>query len=56
VIFLDTDDLISARELYRLQQISFWDALIVRAARKEAAFLLYTEDMKRGTVYGRRAD
>lgn len=52
VIHLDTGDLISAIELYRLQQISFWDALIVYAARKAGAPVLYTEDMKHGAVIG----
>ena len=40
--------------LQRVQQsrISYWDALIVEAALRSRATILYTEDMHRGTRYG----
>ena len=45
-------DVIAAIELYRLNRISFWDALIVHAARLAGTDLLYSEDMQHGAVYG----
>lgn len=40
--------------LRRVQQshISYWDALIVEAAIRSGATILYTEDMRHGTHYG----
>jgi predicted nucleic acid-binding protein len=40
--------------LHRVQQsrISYWDALIVEAAIRSGATILYTEDMDHGTRYG----
>ena len=40
--------MIAAIELHRLTQISFWDALIVHAARSAGAAVLYTEDLQPG--------
>ncbi len=46
-------DVIAAIELHRLTQISFWDAMIVHAARTVNAAVLYSEDMAHGvTVAG----
>ncbi len=50
VVGLEPTDVISAIELHRLRQISFWDALILQAARLAGAKVLYTEDMKHGTT------
>jgi predicted nucleic acid-binding protein len=36
-------------ELHRLQQTSFWDAMIVHAARISGAAVLYTEDLQHGS-------
>src|ERR1700679_4195115 len=38
----------------RIEQshISYWDALIVEAAIRSGAAILYTEDMHHGTIYG----
>ena len=44
VVRLNEFDLIAAIELHRLRQISFWDALIVHAARSAGCALLYSED------------
>lgn len=42
-------DVIAAIELHRLIQISFWDAMIVHAARTVNASVLYSEDLAHGT-------
>lgn len=52
VVRLDVDDLLSAIDLHRLHSISFWDALIVRAALIGRCRILYSEDMQ----HGRRID
>ena len=41
-------DVIAAIELHRLTRISFWDAMIVHAARLAGAGVLYSEDLKHG--------
>jgi predicted nucleic acid-binding protein len=43
-------DIIAAIELHRLNRISFWDALIVHAARLCGASVLYSEDFQHGAV------
>ncbi len=48
----EASDVIAAIELHRLTQISFWDALIVHAARSAGAAVLYTEDLQPGAVLG----
>lgn len=48
VIFLSATDILSAVDLHRLNKISFWDALIVRAASKSGCRILLTEDMQHG--------
>jgi len=50
VIRIVEDDVIAAIELHRLNRISFWDALIVHAARLAGADLLYTEDLQHGSI------
>ncbi len=42
------DDILGAIDLHRLHQLSFWDALIVRAALASGCTRLYTEDLKPG--------
>ena len=55
VICFEARDVIAAIELHRLTRISFWDALIVHAARSAGAATLYTEDLQHGgTVAGVR--
>jgi len=44
------DDVIAAIELHRLNRISFWDAMIVHAARLAGAETLYSEDLQHGAV------
>jgi len=50
-------DVIAAIELHRLNQISFWDAMIVHAARVARASVLYSEDLANGsTIAGVRIE
>jgi predicted nucleic acid-binding protein len=46
------DDVISAIEFHRLNRISFWDAMIVHAARLAGTNLLYSEDLQHGATLG----
>jgi predicted nucleic acid-binding protein len=50
VIVLSAADVLAAVDLHRLDKISFWDALIVRAASKSGCSVLLTEDMQHGQV------
>jgi predicted nucleic acid-binding protein len=52
VIRFTERDVIAAIELHRLVRISFWDAMIVHAARVANASVLYSEDMGHGSVLG----
>ena len=47
---LSLPDLLSAIDLHRLHNLSFWDALIVRAALNGNCKLLHSEDMHSGHV------
>jgi predicted nucleic acid-binding protein len=51
VRFIESD-IISAIELHRLTRISFWDAMIVHAARLAGAAVLYSEDLQNGSSIG----
>jgi predicted nucleic acid-binding protein len=50
IIRLEADDVIAAIELHRLTRISFWDALVVHAARQSGAATLYSEDLQQGAI------
>lgn len=50
VIAFDAADVISAIELHRLMGTSFWDALILHAARNGGASVLYSEDFQHGAI------
>ena len=52
VVRFDPTDVIAAIELHRLTHVSFWDALIVHAARSAGATVLYSEDLQTGAVLG----
>jgi len=52
VVRFEPGDVIAAIELHRLARISFWDALIVHAARSAGAQALYSEDLQPGAVLG----
>ena len=44
--------LLAAVDLNRLDSISFWDALIIRAAEHAGCDTLYSEDLQEGRRYG----
>lgn len=48
LVVLDVDDVLAAIDLYRLHQLAFWDALVVRAASQGGCSVLYTEDLQDG--------
>lgn len=50
VVRIDLDLIYSAIDLHRLHSLSFWDALIVRAAAVAGCGLLLTEDLQHGRV------
>jgi predicted nucleic acid-binding protein len=52
VVRLVEGDVIAAIELHRLNRVSFWDAMIVHAARLAGADLLYSEDLRHGATLG----
>lgn len=52
VVRFEPGDVIAAIELHRLTRVSFWDALIVHAARSAGVQVLYSEDLQPGAVVG----
>jgi predicted nucleic acid-binding protein len=44
--------ILEALELEQRYQISFWDALVIQAARASGAEVLYSEDLSDGQLYG----
>jgi predicted nucleic acid-binding protein len=46
VVALDVSDVLAAIDLHRLHGLSFWDALIVRAAKQTGCAVLFSEDMQ----------
>jgi predicted nucleic acid-binding protein len=46
------DAILEALELEERYQISFWDALVIQAARACGAQVLYSEDLSDGQMYG----
>ena len=51
VVRFRESDVISAIEFHRLHRISFWDAMIVHAARTGGAEILFTEDLHAGATW-----
>lgn len=49
VVQITPNDVLAAIDLYRLHQLSFWDSLIVHAARSARCSVLYSEDMGHGS-------
>jgi predicted nucleic acid-binding protein len=45
-------DVLSAIELHRRHQISFWDAMILQSARQSGCALLWSEDLSDDQDYG----
>lgn len=48
VAALEFSDVLAAIDLHRLHGFSFWDALVLRAAKQTGCRSLFTEDMKHG--------
>lgn len=48
LVVLDVDDVLAAIDLHRLHGMSFWDALVVRAAKEGGCSVLYSEDLQHG--------
>lgn len=48
VVGIGLDDITAAIDLVRLHQVSFWDALIIRAAKAAGCARLYSEDLQPG--------
>lgn len=49
LVLIDLDDILAAIDLYQLHQLSFWDALVVRAAQQSGCSVLFTEDLQHGS-------
>lgn len=48
---VDTPLILSAIQLSRERQLSFWDALIIRSALEGGASRLYSEDLQHGQMF-----
>lgn len=48
IVSIGVPDITEAIDMVRLHQVSFWDALIIRAARAAGCSRLYTEDLNPG--------
>jgi predicted nucleic acid-binding protein len=48
LVTLRLEDILGAVDLHRLHSLSFWDALIVRAALSAGCSRLYSEDLQHG--------
>lgn len=51
LIVLGLDHVLAAIDLTRLHSVSFWDTLIVQAARAAHCSVLSTEDLQHGSVF-----
>jgi predicted nucleic acid-binding protein len=52
LIQIDPELIVAASELEETNALSFWDALIVEAARRSGAATLLTEDLQDGQQFG----
>jgi len=50
MVYFNANDIIASIELHRLRRISFWDSLIIHAARLAGAGILFTEDLQTGGI------
>jgi predicted nucleic acid-binding protein len=48
VVAPDLDDVLAAIDLHRLHGFSFWDALVLRAAKQAGCKILFSEDFQSG--------
>lgn len=52
IVVNTAESVIDALDLEARHQISFWDALILQAAERADAKILYSEDLSHGQIYG----
>jgi predicted nucleic acid-binding protein len=52
VVVNNRESILRATEIEARFKISFWDGLILQAAEKAGAGVLYTEDLSHGQMYG----
>ena len=52
LIQINYGDILAAIDLHRAHQLSFWDALIVRAAMRAGCTVLFSEDLQTGRKIG----
>jgi len=52
IVINTPDSVIEALTVEARYQISFWDALIIHAAERSGATILYSEDLSDGQTYG----
>jgi predicted nucleic acid-binding protein len=48
LILLDLPDILGAIDLHRLHRLGFWDALIIRAAKRAGCVEVLSEDLQHG--------
>ncbi|MBM4188045.1 MAG: PIN domain-containing protein [Gemmatimonadetes bacterium] len=48
LVAIGSDDILGAIDLHRLHRLSFWEALVVRAALASGCTRLYSEDLQPG--------
>lgn len=48
VVTPDLPDILAAIDLHRLHGFSFWDALVLRAAKQSSCTVLFSEDFRSG--------
>jgi predicted nucleic acid-binding protein len=48
VATIDMSTILGAIDIHRLHGVSFWDGLIIQAARSAGCRVLYTEDLQQG--------
>lgn len=51
LVLVDLEVILSAIDLQRLRSVSFWDALVIRAAQSAKCAVLFSEDMQDGAVF-----
>jgi predicted nucleic acid-binding protein len=44
----EVSDILAAIDLHRLHGFSFWDALVLRAAKQAGCTVLFSEDLQEG--------
>lgn len=50
VVQITAAEILEAIDLHRLHQLSFWDALVIHAAKISSCTILYTEDLATDAV------